>query len=190
MEDKEHLGQPKKFENEKVEALLDQDPSQTQELTESLNVDQSTISKHESHWKPLEWFKSKEIGCRTSWSRRTSKSTKWPMNCCFKDTKKKVFYIVTGDEKWIRYDNPQKSQKIMVQTRRTINIEYSWHLAHPVLYLVGSIGCSVLWTAPIQRNHHWGTNINWCNEALKQKQITRKDTTTLGYMLRNRSRKR
>jgi len=61
----------------------------------------------------------------------------------------------------------------MVQTRRTINIdskaEYSWHLAHPVLYLVGSIGCSVLWTAPIQRNHHWDTNNNWCNEALKQK---------------------
>jgi len=43
MEDKEHVGQPKKFENEKVKALLDQDPSQTQELTESLNVDRSTI---------------------------------------------------------------------------------------------------------------------------------------------------
>ena len=50
MEDKEHVGQPKKFENEKVKALLDQDPSQTQELTESLNVDRSTIFQT---WKPL-----------------------------------------------------------------------------------------------------------------------------------------
>ena len=44
--DKEHPGQPKKFENEKVKALFGQDPSQTQEeLAESLNVDRSTISK-------------------------------------------------------------------------------------------------------------------------------------------------
>ena len=35
--------QPKKFEDEEVEALLDQDPSQTQEeLTESSNVDRLT----------------------------------------------------------------------------------------------------------------------------------------------------
>jgi len=44
MEDKKCLGQPKKFEEE-VEALLDQDPSQTQEeLAESLNVDQCLIN--------------------------------------------------------------------------------------------------------------------------------------------------
>ncbi|KAG5316951.1 MOS1T transposase, partial [Pseudoatta argentina] len=47
--DKKRSGQPKKFEDEEVEALLevDQDPSQTQEeLAKSLNVDRSTISKH------------------------------------------------------------------------------------------------------------------------------------------------
>ncbi|KAG5339255.1 ANR17 protein, partial [Acromyrmex charruanus] len=43
MEDKECQGQSKKFEDEEVVALLDQDPSQTQEeLAESLNVDRST----------------------------------------------------------------------------------------------------------------------------------------------------
>jgi len=42
MKNKEYLNQPKKFffEDEEMEALLDQDPSQTQEvLAESLNVD-------------------------------------------------------------------------------------------------------------------------------------------------------
>jgi len=39
-ENKERPGQPKTFEDEEVEVLLDQDPSQTQEeLAESLNVD-------------------------------------------------------------------------------------------------------------------------------------------------------
>ena len=39
-EDKERSGQPKKFKDEEMEALLDQDPSQMQEeLAESLNVD-------------------------------------------------------------------------------------------------------------------------------------------------------
>jgi [histone H3]-lysine36 N-dimethyltransferase SETMAR len=45
-EDKERPGQPKKFGDEELEALLDQDPSQTQEeLAESLIVDRSTISR-------------------------------------------------------------------------------------------------------------------------------------------------
>jgi len=37
-------GQPKKFEDEEVKALLDQDSSQ-EELAELLNVDRSTIFK-------------------------------------------------------------------------------------------------------------------------------------------------
>jgi len=46
MEDKEHPDQPEKFKDEEMEALLDQDPNQTQEeLAESLNVNRSTISK-------------------------------------------------------------------------------------------------------------------------------------------------
>jgi len=61
---KDKEGQPKKFEDEKVEALLDQDPSQTQEeLAESLNVNRSTISRRlkairifqkQGNWVPYE----------------------------------------------------------------------------------------------------------------------------------------
>ena len=46
MEDKEHPAQPKKFEDEKLKALLDEDCCQTQEeLAESLGVTQEVISK-------------------------------------------------------------------------------------------------------------------------------------------------
>lgn len=45
VEDKERSGRPKKFEEEELEALLDEDPCQTQEeLAKSLRVTQSTIS--------------------------------------------------------------------------------------------------------------------------------------------------
>ena len=46
MEDEERPGQPKKFEDEKLKALLDEDCCQPQEeLAESLGVTQAAISK-------------------------------------------------------------------------------------------------------------------------------------------------
>ena len=46
MEDEERPGQPKKFKDEELEALLDEDYWQTQEeLAESLGVTQAAISK-------------------------------------------------------------------------------------------------------------------------------------------------
>ena len=46
MKDEERPGQPKKFEDEELEALLDEDCCQTQEeLVESLGVIQAAISK-------------------------------------------------------------------------------------------------------------------------------------------------
>ena len=46
MEDQERHGQPKKFEDEELEALLDEDCCQTQEgLAESLGVTQAAILK-------------------------------------------------------------------------------------------------------------------------------------------------
>ena len=46
LEDEERPGQPKKFEDEKLEALLDEDCCQTQkDLAESLGLTQAAISK-------------------------------------------------------------------------------------------------------------------------------------------------
>jgi [histone H3]-lysine36 N-dimethyltransferase SETMAR len=45
LEDGERPGAPKKFEDDELEALLDEDPCQTQEeLAETLGVEQQTIS--------------------------------------------------------------------------------------------------------------------------------------------------
>lgn len=45
-EDKERSGQSKKFEDEEFEALLDEDPSQTEEeLAKSMRVERLSISK-------------------------------------------------------------------------------------------------------------------------------------------------
>ena len=48
--------------------------------------------------KPWEWFRSKEIGCRTNWSREMLNGV-----CLWIATWKKRFLhrIVTGDEKWV-----------------------------------------------------------------------------------------
>ena len=62
--------------------------------------------------------------------------------------KKKSFLhrIVTGDERWIHYDNP-KRKKIICETRPTSQIngkaEYPWREGND-LYLVGSEECAVL----------------------------------------------
>ena len=46
VEDKERPGQPKKFEDEELEELTDQDQYKIfQELSESLNVNKSTVSR-------------------------------------------------------------------------------------------------------------------------------------------------
>jgi len=73
-EDKERTGQPKKFEDKELEALLDEDPCQTQEeLTEPSNVDQATIPSRRlkalgmipklGNWVPYE-LKSRDVGRR------------------------------------------------------------------------------------------------------------------------------
>ena len=69
MEDGERPGQPKKFEDEELESLLDEDRCQTQEeLAESLGVTQAAISKC---LKTAHTIKSKEIGFHMNSCRET-----------------------------------------------------------------------------------------------------------------------
>ncbi|KAG5318734.1 MOS1T transposase, partial [Pseudoatta argentina] len=93
LEDTERSGAPKKFQDKELEQLLDEDPSQTlSELGKILQVDESTVSKRlkglgmiqkQGHWVPYELLQRQ---------------------------KRKGFLhrIVTGDEKWIHYDNPKR----------------------------------------------------------------------------------
>lgn len=108
VEDKERPGQPKKFEDEDLKTLLSEDSCQTQEeLAKSLGVDQSTISRRlkalgmiqkQGNWVPYE-LKQRDVERRFCMS-----------EMLLARHKKKSFLhrIVTGDEKWIRYDNPKR----------------------------------------------------------------------------------
>lgn len=110
VEDKERSGQPKKFEDEELETLLDQDSCQTQEeLAKTLEVTQQAISKRlkaagyiqkQGNWIPYE-LKPRDIGRRFCMS-----------EMLLERYKKKSFLhrIITGDEKWIHYDNPKRKK--------------------------------------------------------------------------------
>ena len=97
----------KKFEDEELDALLDEDCCQTQEvLAESLEVTQVAISKRlkaagyiqkQGNWVPHE-LKLRDVGRQFCMS-----------EMLLERHKKKSFLlrIVTGDGKWIHYDNPK-----------------------------------------------------------------------------------
>ncbi|KAG5318880.1 MOS1T transposase, partial [Pseudoatta argentina] len=105
LEDKERSGAPKKFQDKELEQLLDEDPSQTlSELGKVLQVDESTVSKRlkglgmiqkQGHWVPYE-LKPRDVERRFD-----------TCELLLQRQKRKGFLhrIVTGDEKWIHYDN-------------------------------------------------------------------------------------
>ena len=110
IKDKERTGQPKRFEDElekELEALLDQDSSQMQEkLTELLEVDCSTVDKRlsalgmiqkQSNWMPYK-LKPNDVERRLCTCEQLLQRHK---------QKGFLHRIVTGDEKWIHYNNPR-----------------------------------------------------------------------------------
>ena len=109
-EDEERSGQPKEFEDEELEPLLNEDCCQTQEeLAESLGVTQADISKRlksagyiqkQGNW-VLHELKPRDVEGRFCMS-----------EMLLERHKKKSFLrrIVTGDEKWIHHDNPKRKK--------------------------------------------------------------------------------
>ena len=110
VEDKELSGRPKNFKDEELEALLGEDPCQTQEeLAASLGVTQQAISlrlkalgfiQKVGNWVPYE-LKPRDV------------ERPFPISeMLLERHKKKSFLhrIITGDEKWIYYDNPKRKK--------------------------------------------------------------------------------
>lgn len=106
--DQERMGAPSKVKSADLQALLDMNSSLTQEeLSESLGVTQQTISNQlramgkiqkYGHWIPHTLSqKNKDdriIMCSNHLTKQLRKSFLWK--------------IVTGDEKWIYYENPKR----------------------------------------------------------------------------------
>lgn len=101
---------PKKFEDTELEALLAEDDGQTQEqLAEQLNVDRSTISRRlkamgmilkVGRWVPHEL------------TERQQENRKTTCEILLDRYKRKSFLhrIITGDEKWIYFENPKRKR--------------------------------------------------------------------------------
>ena len=91
MEDEERPVQPKKFEDEELEALLDEYCCQTQEeLAESLGVTQAAISKR---LKAAGYIQMQEIGFNMNSSRETLKGGFACPKCCWNARKRSHFCI-------------------------------------------------------------------------------------------------
>ena len=146
VEDKEHSGRPKVYEDAELESLLDEDSCQTQEaLARTLGVTQPAIShrlkslgmiQKQGNWVPYELTprnaEPRFFTCETQLTRHKRKGF--------------LHRIITGDEKWIHYDNPKKKKSWGPPghaSTSTGKAEHSWKKAH-VLYLVGSAWCRIL----------------------------------------------
>jgi len=106
--DQPRLGAPRKLQCDNLEVLLSDNAAQTQEeLAKQLGVDQATVSRrlHEmgkilkiGKWVPHELSEinmlSRLTTCASLLARHHQKDFLW--------------MIVTGDEKWISYDNPKR----------------------------------------------------------------------------------
>jgi len=107
VEDKPRSGQPKKFEDKELEALLEENQSQTQkEFTELLINSTSRFCTIESHGNDSKTRKLPELKPRDV-ERRF-----FTCEQLIQRQQRKGFlhWIVTGDEKWIFYDNPKKKK--------------------------------------------------------------------------------
>lgn len=110
IKDKQRPGVAKKFEDEELETLLDEDSCQTEkELAEALGVTQPAISyrlralgfiQKQGYWLPHE-LQQRDVERRF-----------FTCEMLLARQKRKGFLhrIVTGDEKWIRFDNPKRKK--------------------------------------------------------------------------------
>ena len=108
VEDRHSGGRPKVFEDEELQHLLDEDSCQVQEeLARSLGVSQQAVSKRlnnlgmiqkQGYWVPYE-LKPRDVERRFCTCEQLLERQK---------RKGFLHRIVTGDEKWVYYDNPKR----------------------------------------------------------------------------------
>jgi len=129
-----------------------------------------------------EWFKSKEIGGRTNWSRKTSKGQNNLWMCCFKGTEEKIFCMT--DEKWIYYNNPKNHGADQANHHQ----QQSRIFMMPMLCIWwDQLGVNVLWAVP---TYHWEilpTTIDTIEPSIEAKTVRLREKTRQSDFPRQRS---
>lgn len=113
VDDKERSGRPTTFEDTELQALLDQDDTQTQEkLAEALNITRRGIFKWmramEKLQKEGKWVPH-DLTERQMENRRNTSEILLAQN----ERKSFLHRIVTGGEKWIYFENPKRIKSLL-----------------------------------------------------------------------------
>lgn len=154
VEDKTRSGRPKVYGDTELEALLEEDPCQSQEeLAQELKVTQQAISQRlktlgmvqkQGNWVPYE-LKPRDVERRLFACEQLLKR---------QNRKGFLHRIVTGDEKWIHYDNPKRRKSWGKPGHASTSMaKPNIHEANAV-HLVGSAWSNLLRTTPTQSNRH------------------------------------
>ncbi|GBP83834.1 TATA-box-binding protein [Eumeta japonica] len=173
VEDQHGSGREKVFEDAELEALLDQDSCQTQqELAGSLGVTQEAISKHlkvmgtiqkQGQWVPYE-LKSRDIERRLFACEELLARQRW---------KGFLHRIVTGDEKWIHYDNPKHRKSWGYPGHALTSLKPIIHSSKVMLRiwrdLLGIMYYELLKLTEIITGDHYQTQLMRLSRALKDK---------------------
>lgn len=109
--EKEERGRPpKKFENTDLQELLDEDSTRTQsELAELLQVHQTTISER-LHAMGKIWKEGKWVPHQLNERQQEKRKNISEMLLARHERKSFLYRIVTGDEKWIYFENPKRKK--------------------------------------------------------------------------------
>ena len=108
--DKEHPGAAKKFEDEELQALLDEDPIQSQQqLAQTLNVTRGAICQCLKAMGKIQKY-GKWVPCQLNDRQMENRKTICEMLLQRFERKYFLHRIVTGDDKWIYFENLKRKK--------------------------------------------------------------------------------
>jgi len=110
LKDKEHPGAAKRFEDEDLQVLLDEDPTQSQQiLAEKLNVSRVAICQRLKALGKIQKY-GKWVPHTLNDRQMEHRKTICEMLLQRFERKSFLHRIVTGDEKWIYFENPKRKK--------------------------------------------------------------------------------